>query len=345
MDRVAIIRKQKAKINLPPILCYASMVELPIALGRTVAAGVDVVGLGVNTIDLLAMVGPYPDPDSKQPLDDFLERPGGEAATAMTACARLGWRARYIGRFGNDSRGRAARASLERERVDLSESRDVAAPQSCSLILVDDQGRRTILWRRSAALDMAASDVDPVAVCSGRVLLVDGHQVAAATRAAVCARRAGIPTVIDVDCDHPDIEGLLAEVDLIIAAQGFPESFTGVSGLGAALTALNQRFKPALVCATLGSEGSLAIAGDTEIRTPGFDVPVVDTTGAGDVFRGGLIAGWLGAGSRPSAEEVLTYANAVAALSCRAIGARTAIPSRIEVDALLAATGRQVSLG
>ena len=70
--------------------------ELPIAPGPVVPQGFDVVGFGLNTIDLIAVVGRYPVPDSKQPLTDFVERPGGQAATAMTACARLGWRARYV---------------------------------------------------------------------------------------------------------------------------------------------------------------------------------------------------------------------------------------------------------
>ena len=310
--------------------------ELPIAPGPVVPRGFDVVGFGLNTIDLIAVVGGYPEPDSKQPLSDFVECPGGQVATAMTVCARFGWRARYVGRFGDDERGRLARVSLQDEGVDLSACEDVSAPQPFSLILVDDEGRRTVLWSRAPGLNMDAGDVDPAAVTSGRVLLVDDHQTAAATRAAACGRRAGIPTMVDVEKVRPGIEDLLAQVDLIITAQSFPEAFTGVSGLGAALTDLAQRFKPAMVCATLGHQGSLAIVGGTEIRTPGFPIPVVDSTGAGDVFRGGFIAAWLAAGVPPQVEDVLRYANAVAALKCRALGARTAIPSREEVAHLLA---------
>ena len=310
--------------------------ELPIAPGRVVPRGFDVVGFGLNTVDLIAVVGQHPRPDSKQQLVDFVERPGGQAATAVTACARLGWHARYVGRFGDDARGRLARVSLEQDNVDLSACEDVSAPQPFSLILVDGDGRRTVLWSRAPEVNMDAGDVDPDVVTSGRVLLVDCHQTAAATRAAACARQTGVPTMIDVEKVRSGIEELLAEIDLIITARTFPEAFTGVSGVGAALATLARRFRPALVCATLGEEGSLAIVGGTEIRTPGFRVPVVDTTGAGDVFRGGFIAGWLAAGPRTQAEDVLTYANAVAALKCRSLGARTAIPRRAEVEHLLA---------
>lgn len=331
-----MVCKQKANSKRVAIVWYDSIMELPLALRPPVPEGFDVVGFGLNTIDLIAVVEQYPEPDSKQQLTDFIERPGGQAATAMAACARLGWRTRYVGRFGDDVRGRVARASLEEEGVDLSTCEDVAAPQPVSLILVDGDGRRTVLWSRVPVLNMDVDDVEAGVVTSGRVLLVDCHQTAAATQAATYARRAGVPTIIDVEKVRPGIEALLAQIDLIITARAFPEAFTGVSGIGSALAALARRFEPALVCATLGQEGSLAILGGTEIHTPGFQVPVVDTTGAGDVFRGGLIAGWLAAGPRPQAEEVLTYANAVAALKCRALGARTAIPRRAEVEHLLA---------
>ena len=69
---------------------------------------------------------------------------------------------------------------------------------------------------------------------------------------------------------------------------------------------------------------------------PAFPGPVVDTTGAGDVFRAGFIAGWLAGGDRAELETVLRWANAVAALKCRGLGARSASPTRAAVEALLA---------
>jgi len=301
----------------------------------SVAGGFDVVGLGLNTIDLLAVVDEYPLPDSKSALKDFIELPGGQTATAMVACARLGWRARYIGWFGDDERGALSRESLTSDGVDVSACHHVHAPQGLSLVLVDGEGRRTILWRRSVQLDMNPEDVQESVVTAGRVLLVDCHQVAAATQAASFARNCGVPTVVDVEEMQPGIERLLTQIDILITAETFPEPFSGVTGIGSALAVLVREFRPVVACATLGRRGSLALVGGTEIFTPGFDVPVVDTTGAGDAFRGGFIAGWLKAGPNPLVEDVLRYANAVAALQTRALGARTAIPSLQEVDAFL----------
>ena len=65
-------------------------------------------------------------------------------------------------------------------------------------------------------------------------------------------------------------------------------------------------------------------------------MPVVDTTGAGDAFRGGFISGWLRGGDAAEVEDVLRYANAAAALKCRGLGARETSPTPDEVDGLLA---------
>ena len=138
---------------------------------------------------------------------------------------------------------------------------------------------------------MRPDDVDPSAVGAGRALLVDCHDTDAATVAARAARQAGVRTVIDVERVRDGIDALLAEIDVIITAQDFPAALTGEGRPGAALRAIRDTYHPALVCMTLGAEGSLVLVGDVEVRTPAFRVPVVDTTGAGDVFRGGFIAG------------------------------------------------------
>ena len=297
------------------------------------------VGLGLNTTDILAVVDGHPESGTKGPIVDLATRPGGQAATAMTACSRLGWTARYIGRFGDDSNGVAGLQSLREAGVDVEACDTMpGATNALSLVLVDaSTGQRTVLWSRHPSLTMTADTIPEAAVCSGRILLVDCHDTPAATAAARCARRAGIPTVVDVEKVRPGIETLLQEIDMIIiiTAQDFPGQLTGTGSLGAALRAMKEAYRATLVCATLGERGSLAVTDDGEIRTPGFDVPVVDTTGAGDVFRGGFISGWLLGGATAQIEDVLRYANAAAALKCRALGARAGIPTREEVTQLL----------
>ena len=313
------------------------VVRVPLDLPAAATGRFDAVGFGLNTTDILAVVDHYPQPGSKGPIRQLDTLPGGQAATAMTACSRLGWRARYVGRFGDDPYGTSGLETLRAAGVDVAACKTIpGATNALSLILVDRRsGQRTVLWSRHPSLKMSVGDVSAAEVCSGRVLLVDCHETEAATAAARYARASGIPTVVDVERVRPGIEALLEQVDVIITAQDFPTQLTGVDGLGAALHAIRRAFRPALVCTTLGEAGSLALTAEGEIRTPGFRVDAVDTTGAGDVFRGGFIAGWLLGGGEAQVEDVLRYANATAALKCRALGARSGIPTREEVADLL----------
>jgi len=302
----------------------------------------DVAGFGLNSIDLLAVVAEYPASNSKQRLQRFMHMPGGQIATAVSVCARLGLKATYVGSFGADPLGAMSRSSLVDLGVDVSASRVVeGATNQFAVILVDARsGDRTVLWDRHPALTFEPHEVPRAAVTSGRMLLVDCHETAAATRAARYAREAGVPTVIDVEKVRPGIADLLAEIDVLITAQDFPSALTGHEDIGRALDALAAEFPSArLVCATLGEEGSLARCNGREIHTPAFKIDCVDSTGAGDAFRGAFAAGCL---LMPDSdvEDVLTYANAVAALNCRALGARGGLPSRDEVDQLLCAQPR-----
>ncbi len=302
----------------------------------------DVVGLGENSLDLVAVVDTYPPRNSKAPIRQLRQLPGGQVATAMVALSRLGWRARYMGRFGADEYGRIGLDSLVREGVDVSFAQQVPeATSHFSLVLVDEErGDRTVLWHHHPALSFPADAVPVDAVQSGRVLYVDATDPQAAARAVSIARASAMVTVADVEEVGAGVEALLEQVDVIIAAEPFARTLTGRGSAGSALEALAARFQSAaVVCITLGEEGSLARSKGQEIRTPSFRVTCVDSTGAGDAFRAGFIAAWLQEGRDAQLEEVLRMANATAALNCRAHGARTALPTKDEVKAVLE-TGR-----
>jgi sulfofructose kinase len=316
-------------------------VRIPFRIPAADAHTFDVVGFGLNSVDLLAVVAEYPASNSKQRLQRFARLPGGQIATAVAACARLGWRSRYIGSFGDDDLGALSRASLTQEGVDITAARTVAgATNQFAVILVDGRsGDRTVLWDRHPGLTMGGADVLEQAVTSGRMLIVDCHETAAASQAARYARAAGIPTVIDVEKVRPGIADLLQQIDAIVAAQAFPTELTGYDEPGRALEAMAYEFGTPVVCVTLGAEGSLARCNGREVRTPAFPVDCVDSTGAGDVFRGAFAAGCL---ARPDGdiEDVLEYANAAAALNCRALGARGGMPRAEEVEQLVDAHRR-----
>lgn len=315
--------------------------RIPFSVPTPASRPFDIVGFGLNSVDLLAVVAEYPVPNTKQRLQRFARLPGGEIATAVAACARLGWRSRYVGSFGDDELGAVSRESLTAQGVDISAARTVAgATSQFAVILVDARsGDRTVLWDRHPALTMDPADVPENAVTSGRLLLVDCHQTPASTRAVRYAREAGIPTIINVEKVRPGIAELLQNIDAIIAEEEFPTSLTGHEGLGRALEVMGRDFGASLVCVTLGDAGSLAWCNGREIRTPPFQVDCVDSTGAGGVFRGAFASGCL-AMPDGEIEDVLTFANAAAALNCRALGARGGLPDAEEVERFMMSLSR-----
>ena len=296
----------------------------------------DVVGLGQNSVDQLAVIAEFPRSNTKHRIERFARLPGGQVASAMVCCARLGWRARYVGRFGDDELGRVGLASLSDEGVDISAAQTVDARTRFAIVLVDARtGDRTVLWDRDPALSLKPGDVADDVWRSSRALHVDCDDIPAATAAAKSAKASGALTVIDVEAVLPGVPALLRHIDVIIASEGFPEKLTGHKDTGTALAAMAKEYGPAVACVTLGSAGSLAICQGREIRTPAFDVPVVDSTGAGDAFRGGFISGYLAAGAEADIADVLTFATAVAALKCRSLGARDGLPRPADVEQFL----------
>jgi sulfofructose kinase len=311
-------------------------VRIPFAVPKPGTHPFDVAGFGVNSVDLVAVVAEYPVSNTRQRLQRFARLPGGQIATAMAACARLGWRSRYVGTFGDDDLGAVSRDSLTAQGVDISAARTVpGASNQFAVIIVDARsGERTVLWDRHPALNLEPADVPQDAVTSGRLLLVDCHQTSASTRAARYAREAGIPTIADVEKVRPGIANLLQNCDVIIAGETVPTALTGHEELGRALCIMGRDSGASLVCVTLADAGSLAWCSGREIRTPPFQIDCVDSTGAGAAFRGAFAAGCL---SMPQAdvEDVLTYANAAAALNCRVLGSRGGLPTADEVDSLI----------
>jgi sulfofructose kinase len=303
--------------------------EIEIPVGKRF----DAVALGLNAIDHLIVVPHYPEFNTKVPYVSHTLAPGGQCATAMVTLARLGLLASYIGKVGSDEMGRAQIDSIAAEGVERSGVSVVeGAETQTAFIIVDERsGERTILWKRDERLTMTADEVDRKAVTSGRVLHLDGHDVAAAIAAATYAREAGVPTVLDIDNAYAGFEELLPLIDFIVCSSGFTERVTGERDTRAGLKRLQERTGSPFVAATLGVEGALGYFKGTYIQSPAFEVACMDTTGAGDAFHGGFIYGLL---TGMSVEETLRFANAVAALKCRSVGARTALPTLAEVNEL-----------
>ena len=302
----------------------------------------DVIGVGENSIDTLVTVPHWPAADEKVELLSFASLPGGQVASALVGCARLGCRTQYLGVFGDDEHGRSIERTLRAEGVDTRACLTARAPNRSAFIVVDPgAGTRTVLWRRDPALRWPDTSLLAARVSRGRALLVDTSDIDASVAAASAAKKAGVPVVLDIDAPGPGIDALVKCVDVLIAAEGFPQAQTAAATLDAAMRRLKDEYGPSLVVVTLGAGGAVCWDGEHQIRSQGFVVPVVDPTGAGDAFRAGFLAAWLSgvASGTSGLSYLLDFANATAALKCRAVGAQAGLPSRAEVLALLTDSG------
>jgi sulfofructose kinase len=300
---------------------------------------VDLVGVGLNATDTLIRLPHYPALGSKVGFRTADTLPGGQVATAVAACAQWGLRTRYVGKIGDDGAAAIHRAEFDRLGV---ETHLVTAPECASqqaVILVDDAGERTVLWKRDNKLTLQPEELEREWVTSARALHIDGHDTAAAVLAAGWARDAGVPVIADLDDLYPGIETLLEKIDYLIASRDIPGRLTGGPDLYQSLPAVQKRYGCSLAAATLGHEGVLAWDGSQFYYAPAFQVTAVDTTGAGDIFHAGFIFGLLQGWPLP---RQLDFACAAAALNCTAPGARGGIQPVQNIERLMS-TGSRIA--
>ena len=294
---------------------------------------VDLVGVGLNATDTVIPLSTYPARGSKVEYPSSTVLPGGQVATTVVACQHWGLRTRYVGKLGDD-----LAATLHREAFSHAgvETRIITVPGGASaqsLILVDAQGERTVLIRRDERLALHPADLDREWIINARALHVDGYDTEAAILATTWAREANVPVIADLDELYPNVEALLSNVDYLIVSRDFPSRLTSEPDLEQALCKMQRRYNCRLAAATLGQEGVLAFDGRRLLHTPAFCVPVVDTTGAGDIFHAGFIYALL---EDWPLDRQLEFACAAAALNCTAVGARGGIHSLDDIADLIA---------
>ncbi|MDI6762864.1 MAG: PfkB family carbohydrate kinase [Thermodesulfobacteriota bacterium] len=297
----------------------------------------DVVGMGLNSVDFIGLAPEFPTINSKMKLLQFSKQGGGQVATAMVALARWGVKTKYIGKVGGDELGSFSLDTIREEGVDISSvTIELHANNQFSMILVDGvSGERTILWDRDERLMYREGELKKKDICSGKILHMDGHDIRAAIRSAQWAKKEGIPTVIDIDKVEPLTGKLIGQIDFVVTSSRFPTLMTGISDRERALIEL-QKQTSGFLCSTLGHEGTMALVNGEILYVREFKIKAVDTTGAGDVFHAGFIYGLL---QNWKVEEILSFANAVAALKCLDLGGRRGIPTLEEIQRLFNQSG------
>jgi sulfofructose kinase len=293
--------------------------------------------MGCCCWDYLGVVERYPGLDEKVAMKQLVQQGGGQAGTAMVAVARLGGRAAIFGRVGDDEFGRRNYQAFEEEGVDTSWLVTVpgATSQFAFCVIDEPTGKRSIFYIHGAKGKFRPEELPRERLLDCRCLLLDGHHNEAAVAAAGWAREQGLPVVLDLERPQPQDEQLVSLCTHPIVTEDFAIDFTGASDFREAARAMLAR-GPEAVVITRGAEGAVAFTAEQTIEQPAFEVePIVDTTGAGDVFHGafayGIALGY-------DLAHNLAFASAVAALKCRTLGGRAGIPTMQETLAFLQET-------
>jgi sugar/nucleoside kinase (ribokinase family) len=300
----------------------------------------DVVGVGLNATDTLLIVPHFPAYAGKVPFEEEHLSPGGQVASAMVACARLGLRTKYIGAVGDDLRGRVQIESLQGTGINLDHLlvRSGCPNQTAYIVIDRSTGERTVLWRRDDSLKVRPEEITVEMIACARMLHIDGHDTPAVARAAEIARLHGIPVTVDVDTIYHGFDRVLPNVDYLVSSSEFPAAFTGETDPFRALEMIQCEYGMRVAAMTLGAHGALALENGVFHYAPAFVVNCVDTTGAGDVFHGGFCYAVL---QGMAIRDALDFSNAMAALNCTALGARGGIRGLDEVRSLMQRSERR----
>ena len=289
-----------------------------------------VVCIGIATLDSIALVDRLPEPGERMPAREARVAGGGVAATAAVTLARLGVPVAFVGRVGDDAAGTLVAEGLAREGVDTSGLRVVSGRTPVTLVFVEaGSGERTLVpdTRGVPPIELTGADIARCAEAEWIHVDQTGHPTIARLR------EAGVRTKVSFDGGNVDRDYDLGSVDMYAPTERallarYPcQSLTEAASSAAAEG-------PDLVVVTRGDRGSLAVIGPSSahVEADGFQGEIASTLGAGDVFHGAFLAALLD--ERPL-DLALQWANAAAALACRAIDGRSAIPTRDELEAFL----------
>ena len=297
----------------------------------------DIIGLGVSVIDIVLNVKQMPTWENPRVVKNFTIGDGGPAATACIVASKMGMHVGFIGAFGTGDMAERKLRVLREADVDISHvvRRDMREGHIMVIFVQEKTGERYF----SPPIDaprpkpIQPEELDHDYVTSGQYLHLDGiHHSEAALQAARWIHEAGKTVVLDAATTHKPIpepmQAIVAETDVLICGSGFGPTLTGQEDIWEAGRAILD-IGPRIVVQTEGIKGSYTVTRDEEFHTPAFRIPVIDTTGAGDVFHGayllGLVKGW-------SLRRIASFSSAVSAIHSTVLGNQKGIPTVAEVE-------------
>ncbi|HKW96146.1 MAG TPA: carbohydrate kinase family protein [Bryobacteraceae bacterium] len=253
---------------------------------------------------------------------------GGNGAATSYTLGRLGITARLVGMVGQDAFGDVLLEKLTNAGVETKWISRCSAPTATTVALVSSSGNRMFLHRLGASAEAFA---EPVELTPELTRGVSHFHLASVfglprlrPKTADLLRRAqeaGLKTSVDTQWDTrgrwmEDLAPCLPHTDVLFMNEDEARMLTASSDASRAAQIMRERGAGTVVV-KLGARGSAVFGPDFTIECPAFDVPVVDTTGAGDCFVGAFLAARLHGRSLPDAA---CFANAVGALTVQQLG-------------------------
>jgi ribokinase len=297
--------------------------------------------LGIFVADLAFRAGRLPGIGETIAGSGFKVGPGGKGSNQAVAAARAGAEVTFISKIGRDEFGRIALDTWKKEGITPRVIEMTDQPTGAAFIYVNEvNGDNAIIVVPGAAATISISDVDAAgnAIRSSAVFITQLEQpVAAAKRGLEIAKAAGAITIFNPAPAERFGDDLYGHCDYVTPNESEASFLTGITvktaddARKAGDVFLRKGARVALI--TLGEAGSYLHSTSQSVLVPAFTAgPVVETTGAGDAFNGGLATA-LAEGA--SAFDAARFGSAVAGLSVTRAGTAPSMPARKEVDMLL----------
>ncbi len=275
---------------------------------------------------------------------------GGKGSNQAIAAGRAGAATQFVGAVGDDSFPQTVRAFYDREGIGCTLQPKTGRATGTAVILLDASAQNQIVIEPGANAELALADIPDGTIESSRIVVVQLESSFAATAQVLrLARRSGVTTLLN---PAPMPEGfdrsVLKNVDILVPNESEFAALIGLDDTAAAdgsfvdvgrlpdneLHRLARTLGVPAVIITLGARGCFVSQVDDFYTVAAYnDIQVVDTTGAGDAFCGGLAAGFVK--SNGNLRLAVRFGNAVAALSVTKLGAAHAMPHREELQEFL----------
>lgn len=290
---------------------------------------IQVVCIGVITMDTIALVDSYPAEDGRVLANEISRAGGGPAAVAAVALSRLGVRTAIVGTIGDDADGIEVMKIFARENIDTTGiSIGESATAGSVIIASREHNARAISTRQPSK--QKPMNVEAKNLAKQAIWIHIDHEGVTQLNDAGISR--GMGPLISFDAGYNVEKFDASKVDLFVPTDRQIALRNPALDLASALK------KEAIdagntVVATQGEKGSTAFSSEAGlIEAPGFKVEVKSTLGAGDVFHGALVAQLI---HGHHLQEAMRRANAVAALSCRGLDGQSMIPTTDELNEYL----------